>query len=174
MLLQYSYDDAMTLLDLLKENKIGRLSVREKDGVTAIEYRLISEFPHPTQVKAQQVLSESLHERLYLVKLWNDFVISKSIGRDVRLYINFNAMNVEKLEFLHTIVGDLAYSQGENTEYEKLQRCLESLERTLTHLGVHGQKLLNVYRKEGTGRSKKQYPITLGDLVHYVRKAVEE
>lgn len=174
MLLQYSYDAAMEVLDLLKENKIARLTVKEQDGVTAIEYRLISEFPYQTQVKAQQILSENLHDRLYLVKLWNDFVVSKSAGRDVHLDLKFNVANTEKFEFTHCLVGNLIYSHAENTEYERVQRLLESLEQTLTVMGVHGQQLVNVYRKEGTGRSKKHIPLTLGDLLFYVRKAVEE
>lgn len=174
MLLQYSYDNAMEILDLLKANKIGKLHVQERNGEIAIEYNLISEYPHPTQVRAQQLLSDNLNERLFLVKLWNDFAISKSAGRDVHISIHFNVIYTKQLEFTHSLSGNLLYSTPENTEYEKLQRCLEALERTMTHMGITGQQLVNVYRKEGSGRSKKHIPLTLGDLVFYVRKAVEE
>lgn len=174
MLLQYNYDVAMDLLELLKKNEIGRLAVKEKDGVIAIEYELISKFPHPTQVKAQKLLSENLHDRLYLIKLWNDFVVSKSAGRDVHLDITFNVINTDKFEFTHLLVGNLIYSKPGNTDYERVNRLLDALEHTLTHMGVHGQQLVSVYRKEGTGRSKKHIPLTLGDLLFYVRKAIEQ
>lgn len=174
MLLEYNYDSATDILELLKQNQIASLQLKEKDGTVAIEYRLISEFPQSVQAKAQQVLSEALNDRLYLVKLWNDFFISKAAGCDVHLTIKFSAVYVEELQFTHRLVGNLIYSVPENTEYEKLQHCLSTLEETMTHMGIHGQQLVNVYRKEGSGRSKKHIPMTLGDLIFYVRKAVEK
>ncbi len=174
MLMQYSYENAMDILDLLKNNKIAQLQVSEKDGVIAIDYTLTSNLSYTAQEESNKILETSLNERLYLYKLWHDFIVSKSAGRDVHLDVYFNSVNTNKLDFSHCVVGNFIYSDDGNTDYEKAMHALQILSGMLNKIGISKQQVGNVYRKEGVGRSKKYVPLALDDLVDCLFKAVQQ
>ncbi len=174
MLMQYSYENAMDILDLLKNNKIARLKVSEKDSIVAIDYTLTSNLSYPAQEESNKILEKSLNERLYLFKLWHDFIISKSAGRDVHLDVYFNTVDTKKLDFSHCVVGNFIYSDDGNTDYEKAIHALRVVSKMLNKLGISKQQVGNIYRKDGTGRSKKYVPLALDDLVDCLFKAVQQ
>ena len=174
MILEYSYDNALKVLNLLKTSQIATLFIKEKNNICAIDFTLISDYPEPKQANIRPALNESMAERIAINSLFNNFMVSKLAGKNVRLELNFNAVNVRKCEITYKLDGEkLIKAQDENYILE-LTNCLERYEHLITQLGVSDYVLDSVFKKEGSGRGKKTVPITLKDLSSITRRMINK
>ena len=57
--------------------------------------------------------------------------------------------------------------------YGDMQKALERVEKLSVELGIINTPLGNVFRKEGSGRNKKQIPLTVNDFIQVMRRAVD-
>ena len=174
MILEYSYEKAMKVLELFKESKIVRLDITEtENGITVMEYKLIDEYPSHVRKQINRTLSEAMPRRLQLIELLNNFIITKSVNEEIHLNLHFNAVSVKKCRIDFSYTGNLLKTSDEQNSLAALNVCLERVDNIITSMGVSSQKL-DVFRKEGNGRGKKYIPLTLKDFCFVIRKALEE
>ncbi len=169
----YNYDNAMMILDLLMNNEIAKLEFSECTGDLVIQYLMTKDLPNSVQEKVKVVLANSLPQRLFLIKNWNDYIISVAAGKDVSFTFVFNAVYTDELEFEYSKCGTFLTTNDQGSEYDQLRKALETVESLMTNMGIHRQQLINVYRRDNVGRQRKYAPITLGEVVEYVRKALK-
>ena len=174
MLLEYNYDKAMKVLKLMQDSALASLHISEHDGVCVMEYTLVGDYPDVQQVVIKRTLAASISKRLALLSLFNDFIVTKSAGKDIHLNLTFNAVNVRECEVIYSISGHPLIRREELNNVEELRRCLERYDELITNMGISNQKIPNVYRKEGSGKTKKTSPVTMSDFVLFLREALRE
>lgn len=174
MLLEYNYDRAMKVLELMKNAEIASLHIVEKEGKCIMEYTLVKDYGESQQATIRKALIASITKRLALLSLFNDFIVTKSAGKDIHLKLKFNAVNVKQCEIVYALNGHPLIRCSEQNNVTEMQRCLEQCDKLLVNMGVGGQVVDGVYRKEGTGRNKKTTPLTMQDLVTLLRQAFQE
>lgn len=173
MLLEYSYDNGMKVLDLLKQNKIVTLIIHEQLDTLMIEYTLISDYPEAKQNRIRKVLENSMAKRFSLITLLDSFIITKSEGKNTRLKLSFNALHFPIAELTYWLTGHPLIVEQMHDNYSDMRQALERVEKLSIELGIINTPLGNVFRKEGTGRNKKQIPLTVNDFIHVMREAVD-
>ena len=173
MLLEYSYDNATKVLELLKRNEVVTLSIAEQMDTLVIEYTLLSDYPETKQNRIKKVLENSMTKRLSLITLLDSFIITKSEGKDTRLKLNFNALHFPVAELAYRLVGHPLITEQMHDNYGDMQKALERVEKLSVELGIINTPLGNVFRKEGSGRNKKQIPLTVNDFIQVMRRAVD-
>lgn len=174
MILEYNYDKAMKVLELLKHNELANLMISETgDGIPVMEYKLINEYPGYIQRQIRRTLEEAMARRLQLIELLNNFIVSKAANEEIHLNLTFNAVSVRKCKIEYSYEGRLLKATDEQNTLKALNACLERIDSLLVSMGVSSQKI-DVFRKEGSGRGKKYIPLTLKDFTCIVRKSLEE
>lgn len=173
MLLEYSYDNGMMVLDFLKRNKIVTLTISRKMDRDMIEYTLFDEYLESKQNRIRQVLENSMAKRLSLITLLDNFIVTKSAGKNVMLSLKFSALNGPIAELTYQLIGDPALAEQMHDDYGDMQKALENIENLSTRLGIINTPLNKVFRKEGAGRNKKQVQLTVGDFIRIMREAVD-
>lgn len=172
MILEYSYDKANEVLDLLNKSQIASLTVTKAEDTYVMEYTEISEYPEAKQSLIRKVLSEALPQRLKLVNLMNQFVEKQILGLVDDFTIKFNAVNVRQCEFKYSYgFNDSVIQKQEPIQI--IETYLEQLERTVINMGASEQQV-PAYRKEGTGRNKKYVQLTMQEFIATIRKTLEE
>lgn len=177
MILEYSYDSANIVLELLKGSKIASLTVAKHEDTYAMEYTLIEDYSEAKQVFIRKNLADALPQRLKVVELMNQFVENQILGLVNSFSLSFDAVNKRKCQIQYSVSFGKTRSNTENGEQHKepvvqMQKCLEQFENILLQLGVQDQTV-NVYRREGSGRNKKHVQLTLQGVVEEIRKSLE-
>lgn len=172
MILEYSYEKAVKVLELLKESKIATLEMHESEGKTAMEYTLVSEYPIHVQAQITRVFNESLPKRVRFIEMFNDIIVTKAAGEKVKVDIHMNAVHVRNLDLTYECIGTLI-KRGEEDNLVALRVHLKGVDDALTAMGISSQKI-NAYHREGGGRQKKYTQLTLGELSSIIEKALEE
>lgn len=173
MILEYSYDKANQVLELLKESKLASLTVTKAEDTYVMEYTLISDYPEQKQSLIRKVLSEALPQRLKLVNLMNQFVENMILDLVDDFSIKFNAVNVRQCEFKYAYGFKNDANQPAEVPVQTIETCLEQLENTITKMGAAEQQV-PVYRREGTGRNKKYIQLTMQEFIATIRQSLEE
>lgn len=174
MIYEYSYEKGMKVLDLLKNNEIAILEIRESEGgIPVMEFKTIHEFPGYAQRQISKTLSEAMPRRLQLIEFFNNFIVTKAADQEIHLNLRFNAVAVRKCMIDYSYTGHLLKASDEQNTLQAINACLERIDTLLVSMGVSSQKL-NVFRKEGNGKGKKYTPVTLRDFSSIVRNALEE
>lgn len=178
MILEYSYDSANTILELLKGSKLASLTVAKHGDVYAMEYTLIEDYSEAKQVFIRKNLAEALPQRLKVVELMNQFVENQILGLVNNFALSFDAVNKRKCQIQYSVsFAEKAKKVSEigeqhNEPVVQMQKNLEQLENILMKLGAQDQ-LVNVYRREGSGRNKKHVQLTLQGAITEIRKSLE-
>ena len=178
MILEYSYDSANIILDLLKGSKLASLTVAKQGETYAMEYTLIEDYSEAKQVFIRKSLTEALPQRLKVVSLMNQFVENQILGTVNNFALSFDAVNKRKCQIQYSASFGKTKKISDEGELHKeqvvqMQKCLEQLDNILIQLGAQDQ-LVNVYHKQGTGRNKKYVQLTLQNTVAEIRKSLEE
>lgn len=173
MILEYNYEKALHVLELLKESKIASLDIVTKENnVIIMEYKLIEEFPEHTQRQIRRTLADAMPRRLRLIELFNNIIVTKAAGKDIQITLHLNALGVRKCKIDYHWTGDLLKSSDEDS-LTALRACLERVDSILINMGISSQKI-NAYTREGGGRQKKYTQLTLKDFSSIVMKTAEE
>lgn len=178
MLLEYSYDKANTVLNYFKNSELATLDIRtikgEKDDEPkfVMEYTLIKDYSEPKQNLIRKILSDSLPERLRLTDILNQFIENQILKNVNEFSLKFNAVNVRKCE----IVYSYSYKQSSKNRdlIKELTECLEQYDSIVTEMGIADQTVANVYRREGSGRNKKNIPLTIKEIGNILRQSLSE
>ena len=180
MILEYSYDKGNFILDLFQKAELATLEIKtlkEKgiDGETmfVMEYTLVEDYQEPRRKMIKEVLSESLAERLQIVTLLNQFIENQIQNNVNNFYLKFNAVKVKRCEISYSSSYKQAQPQKINL-LKELIGCLEKYDRIITEMGISNQTTANLYRKEGSGRSKKYIPLTIKDVGNILRHSLME
>lgn len=181
MILEYSYDKGNQILDYFKQSKLASLDIKtvKEDGETkfVMEYTLVEDYPEPRQTLIREVLADSLPERLQLANVLNQFIENQILNNVNNFSLKFNAVKVRKCEISYSSSYKQAAvttkSAGSYTVAD-LEKCLESLDRIITEMGVADQQTANIYKREGTGRNKKYIPLTIQQVATTLRQSLVE
>lgn len=173
MILEYSYDKANKILELLKESQLASLTVTKAKDTYVMEYTLISDYPEQKQGLIRKVLSEALPQRLKLVNLMNQFIEKQILNLVDDFSIKFNSVNVRQCDFKYAYGFKDDGSIQSQEPIQTIETCLEQLENTVTKMGVAKQQV-PVYRREGTGRNKKYIQLTVQEFIATIRQSLEE
>lgn len=176
MLLEYNYDKGNKVLEMFKNSELAFLNIsqgKEVEGkpVFVMEYALINDYPEPKQNLIRKALAESLPERLQLTDILNQFVEHQSLNSVTKFSLRFNAVNVRKCEISYS--SSFANKQSSVNLCDELVSCLEKYDYIVTQMGIAGQEVSGVYRREGTGRNKKYIPLTIQDVGNILRHSLE-
>lgn len=174
MLLEYSYDNATKVLELMQNSAVASLRITEQDNVCVLEYTLVKDYSEAQQNVIRRTLAESMPKRLALISLLHDFIVTKSAGKDIHLNLVFDAVSVKQCEVVYSLHGHPLLREVEENNVEELRRCLERYDDLILRMGIANQKIPNVYRKEGSGKSKKTTQLTLRDFCTLLREALRE
>lgn len=175
MLLEYSYDKVNKVIDLFRKSAVASLSIKKAGHLSnpkyVMEYRLVEEFDGPKQNRIIEALNNSLVERLNIVSVLNTFIEKQSLDLVNDFSLSFNAIGVKECQI------DYSFSYKNTPEdtacpIVELEQCLENYDRLITKLGVADQTVPNIYKREGTGRSKKNIPVTLQEVSCILRQAL--
>lgn len=178
MILEYSYDKAMKVLEYFKNGDIAYLSIKPQvkgsDGETkfAMEYTLITDYPEPKQNLIRIALSNSLPLRLDIVSLLNKFIENQVIDNVSEFYLTFNAVNVQKCDIDYRLT--CKSTTNEVCKHTELTDCLDRFDSLITKMGVADTKVENVFKKEGGSRSKKYTQLTVSDISEILRGMLSE
>lgn len=178
MLLEYSYDKANKVLEYFKNSELATLdirTVREKklDGEIkfVMEYTFIKDYSEPKQNLIRKVLSDSLPERLQLVNVFNHFIENQILDNVKEFSLRFNAVNVKKCEIVYS--SSYKHTNKTISVCDELVKCLEKLDRIILDMGITEQET-TLYRKEGSGRSKKYTQLTIKEVGDVLRQSLLE
>lgn len=172
MILEYNYEKALHVLDLLKESNIAVLDIKENSDVVIMEYKLVSEYPEHVQRQIRRTLADAMPRRLRLIEFFNNLIVTKAAGKEIHVTLHFNALGVRRCQIEYQYEGILLDASSEDN-LTALKACLERVDSILTQMGISSQKI-GVYRREGNGRQKKYTELTLRDFSSIVNKAAEE
>ena len=176
MILEYSYDKANEILSLFKESKIATLNIQQRtteDGDTYImEYSLIDNYIDSKRDDMRKVLAESLPERLCIAELLNEFIENQTLNNVKKFKLYFNIVDVCKCEI--SFSTSFGHNPNNTSDIKQLQKCLERYDSIVTRMGVGDIEIPNVYRKEGSGKNRKNIPVTVKDIGNSVRHALTE
>lgn len=177
MILEYSYDNGMKVLDLFKRSALATLSIKtvkeeDKGPKFIMEYTCIEDYSEIIQSKIHKALDASLSERLNLVNILNRFIEKAILGEIKSFTFNFNAVNVRKCQISYAS----SFSGGETSKpsIEDLIKCLEQLEHIVVDMGIHDQAIPGMFKKEGNGKSKKYTQLTVQEISSGLRKVLTE
>ena len=185
MLLEYNYDNGNKILEAFKNSELATLNintVKTKDSDDKVkfvmEYTLIKDYPEERQAAIRDILANSLSERLQLVNVLNKFIENQILDNVNSFNVKFNTVKVRKCEIFYSFsfgnkVG-ISSNQGETSNIKDLITCLEKFDHIATEMGIANQSTENIYRKEGTGRSKKYVPLTFKEVNDILRQSLGE
>ena len=133
---------------------------------------MVSDYVESRQAAIRKVLSESLAERLQLANVLNQFIENQILNNVVDFSLKFNAVKVKKCEITYSC----SYKQEVQSVnlLQELVSCLEKLDHVITEMGISDQTVDNIYRKEGSGRSKKYIALTIKEIGDTLRQSLME
>lgn len=179
MILEYTYDNGLAVLDLFKQSALATLSIQTvKDDNTdeprfIIEYSLTESYDVLTQSKIRKVLESSLKERLKLVNVLNQFIENAILGNIKTFSLTFNAVNVRKCQILYS-----SSSSGTKpitkASVQDLVKCLAELDRIIVDMGIYDQAVPGMFKKDGSGKGKKYAQLTIQEISTGLRKTLTE
>lgn len=174
MILKYNYDAANTVLELLKDSKLASLTVVKHGEDYVMEYTLIEDYSEAKQVFIRNNLANALPERLKVTELMNQFIEHQTLGLVNTFALKFDSVNKRKCEIQFSV--SFAKQKNEIVKHDEpivqIKSCFEQLDNILVQIGANDQ-LVNVYRKDGTGRNKKYNQLTLRGVINEMRKSLE-
>ena len=185
MLLEYNYDNGHKILEAFKNSELATLNistVKEKDSNDKVrfvmEYTLIKDYPEERQAAIRDILANSLSERLQLVNILNKFIENQILDNVNNFSLKFNTVKVRKCEIFYSFsfgskVG-IGSNQGETSSLKDLTTCLEKFDHIIIDMGIANQSTDSIYRREGTGRSKKYIPLTFKEVSDILRQSLVE
>ena len=178
MILEYNYDKANKVLEYFKNGDIAYLSIQQKvkgsegESEFVMEYILITDYPEPKQNLIRTALSNSLPLRLDVISLLNKFIENQITDNVSEFYLTFNAVNVQKCTIDYRFT---CKSKVNNVcKHVELLNCLDRFDSLITKMGVSDTKLENVFKKEGSNRSKKYTQLTISDISKALRDTLAE
>lgn len=176
MILEYSYDKANEIIELFKNSELASLSITTfKDANKprfAMEYTLVKDYPESKQVMIRKVLESSLVERLQLANVLNQFLENQILDNVNNFTLKFNAVNVRKCEMTYS--SSYKNAPKKSGSIVDIQKSLEQLDRTIVEMGISDQATIDIFKKEGSGRSKKFVPLTIREVIQTLRASLTE
>ena len=169
MILEYSYDKAMHILNLIKKNEIASLSIREADKKTYFEYTLVSNYPSPQREKMQAILLDSIAKRMQLLEFINKLIIAKTQDIDFYLKVNFSVTDCRSCSFQYWSSGTVDTIPKETIAATNINKALEMLDKSILDMGSGDVQIQGIFKKTGHGRGTKYTPMTLGMLTQVIR-----
>lgn len=176
MILEYSYDKANEILALFKDSKIATLDIQEKtageDKTYVMEYSLIDSYVEKKRSDMHKVLSNSLPERLRVAELLNDFIEHQSLNNVKEFKLHFNIVDVHRCEVTYS--ASFGQEANNMSDIQQLQKCLEQYDSIITRMGVSDITVPNIFRKEGSGKNRKNVSLTVKEIGEALRHALVE
>lgn len=172
MIVEYSYDNAMEVLDLLKQSQIATLEVRNVEGTGYVmEYTTLSEYSDELQTRISRTLRNGLAQRINLMNVFNQFIEKEALNEVKVFSVSMDAnRDVIKCTLTHSFTGTPITPAS---SVVTLKESLEKISVAVTNMGATDLQTA-AYKREGTGRNRKYVQLTLGDLVSIIREALKD
>ena len=176
MILEYSYDKANEILALFKDSKIATLNIQpivtDESKTYVMEYSLVDSYVESKRNDMRKVLDDSLPERLRIAELLNDFIEHQSLNNVKEFKLYFNVVDVSRCKISYSA----SFGQEANnvSDIKQLQNCLEQYDILITRMGISNITVPNIFRKQGSGRNRKNVPLTVKDIGEALRCALME
>jgi len=181
MILEYNYDNGNLVLDLFKKSALATLEIKtvQEKRIDAplrfvMEYTLVEDYPEDKQVAIRKILSESLNERLQTVNVINKFIENAILNNVKAFNLSFNTVMVRKCEIFYSSSYGANSVATPQSDIAKLTQCLEQFDSIITSMGVAQETVPGVFKREGTGKNKKNVPLNIADLAAALRHALVE
>lgn len=175
MILEYSYDKATKILEMLKSGDIATLNVSkvtDSDGDKfALEYTLVTDYPEMKQDGIRKAMTASLSERLNAIRIYNIFLENMVLGNVDEFLFQFDAISSYKCSMTYSY--KMKRKLEEVVVIDQLIECLERFELLATKVGIENTDT-KLFLKEGGQKSKKYTSLTLLQVSQEMRKAMEE
>lgn len=178
MILEYTYDNAMEVLKAFQESTIATLNIKtvkeDNEKVYFImEYTTLDSYDKITQSRALKVLQDSLKERLKAVNVLNRFIENEILGNVISFNFDFSVINTRKCRILYSSSFNKTATTSAHSVSDLMQ-WLEKFDRIVLDMGIHNQEVPGMFKREGTGKSKKYSQLTIGEINSGLRKLLTE
>ena len=171
MISEYSYDVITKVIDLFQQSRIVTLNIEDCNEQALIDYTTTEDYDASERLAISHTLRNSLGTRLYVSNLLNQYIEKKSLDEVTKFFATFNAYGVKQCKFESSYqFSGKPFSQKTNTEM--LKKGLEQIDRAIVNMGVSDQKT-ELYRREGSGKSKKYVALTMQEVAEKLRKELE-
>lgn len=175
MILEYSYDSAIKILELLKSGNIVTLSIdnSEIEGRKSfiIDYTTLDCYSEINQQQITETMLHSLPERLNTIKKFQLFLENQILNNVESFNLKFNAFKVRKCELVYDYrFKEAIASQSQPNFIEEMIGCLERFENLMIKAGVGGTETDIYFKEANNGKSKKYIKLTLAEVSEAMRK----
>lgn len=168
MLLEFSHANANKILTLFNEDKIAQLNVQpvtvEGKRRFMFDYILMDSLDTHRKSVAMKTLSNpnSLMSRMRIIEILNQFIENMATDTVTRFTLEFSV--IDRATILLNTQVQFAKEANTVTD-ESVRECFKNLQDIVTKMGIHRAKVEGVFRKEGSGKSKKTVTMTVGEIV---------
>jgi len=169
MITEYNYDNAMKVLEQFKDSNIATLYIKNENGICVMEYTLVESYHPELRDKISARLRTVMPQRLGLIKILNDFIITRTVDPSVSLNLEFNAVESDKPKILYTLNGNMLQSED---YVGLLDKCMNKIDFLTGKLGIGNLPVDGLFRKIGTGKGRKHIPVTVKDVICALNKTV--
>ncbi len=177
MLLEFSHENANKVLALFNEGNIAQLNVQsvvtDAGKRFVFNYITMDSLEPSRKSIAVRVLNHpnSYMTRMRVTELLNQFIENMATNTVVRFGLEFSVLE-RSVPVLNTQVQ---FAKPSNTvKDDDIQDCIKSLDNVVTKMGIGPIKIAGVFRREGTGKGKKNVPLTVSEIVDELKTILNE
>lgn len=172
MLLEFSHENANKVLALFNEGNIAQLNVQAV--VTDAGKRFVFNYITMDNVEpnrkpmAMRILNHpnSYMTRMRVTELLNQFIENMATDTVINFGLEFSVLE-RSIPVLNTRVQ---FAKPSNTvKDDDIQECIKSLENVVTKMGIGPTKIDGIFRREGTGKGKRNVLLTISEVVDILK-----
>ena len=176
MIYEYDYDKGNIVLDHFKKSELATLEIKtvkeNEETKFVMDYTFVKDYTEQRQNTIREALTNSLSERLRLANILNQFIENQVLDNVIDFSLKFNAVSVRKCEITYS--SSYKQTPKDTNLLNELKKCLERYDHIITEMGIASQAVMNVYKKEGSGRNRKYIPLNIKDIGDILRQSLAE
>lgn len=177
MLLEFTHENAMKVLELFNEGNIAQLNVQalptESGSRFVFDYVTMDSLDPHNKATAMKTLHHpsSYMTRMRVTEMLNQFIENMATNTVTRFRLEFSVIG-RGVAMLNTQVQ---FAKEANTVTDKsIEDCLKDLDAIVTKMGIGPVKVDGVFRREGTGKGKKNVPLSVSEIVDALKVILGE
>ena len=177
MLLELTYENSNKLLNLFNEGRIAYLDIKpvnvNETTKYVANYTMLNTLTGETKENAEKLLNNSNTYviRMRVTELINKFIENLVTDTIIRFSLEFSVVNTVSA----LINSQIQFAKPSNTVTDKdIKECFDKLDSIITKMGISSVKIQNVYKREGTGKGKRNSPISVGELAELIKNNILE
>lgn len=187
MILEYSFNNANEVLDLIKHDKIVSLNV-EKVGEEkyVMDYKLFSSLEEEEKAAVRLTMSKSIPERMRLIEVFNSFLehmITKTVDS---FRLSYTALNVSKSKLNYNSIYRNVFSSEAlppikpvlpsketpvtfSPDYDNVETLFDMLDKIMVEKGISTTPSGLCIRAEN-GKRKNYSKVSIHEAIEVLKK----